>query len=192
DDLAVIDDEHGGQRHAGADLAGERVDGEDVIHRRLLLPATAAHDRVHRELSLCLVWALLGAGPAPIRAGPHAGPERYEGAACLSTRLAKGPPPRIHPVRKIIRRRAGLSPLQVRRAARREPGCRPPRHPGRRRLTRPRLVPDRPTAGSLASGSPAPGSPAPGSPAPGSPASGSLAPGPPAPGPLASGPPASG
>src|SRR5437762_3397346 len=47
DDLAVIDDEHGGQRHAGADLAGERVDGKDVVHRRLLLPATAAHDRVH-------------------------------------------------------------------------------------------------------------------------------------------------
>src|SRR5450631_1290607 len=52
DDLVVIDDEQGGQVHARADLTGERIDGEDVVHRRLLLPATAAHDRVHRELSL--------------------------------------------------------------------------------------------------------------------------------------------
>jgi hypothetical protein len=41
-----------------------------------------------RELSLCLVRAFPGAGPAPIRADPVTGPKRYEGLACLSTRLA--------------------------------------------------------------------------------------------------------
>src|SRR5215470_4169065 len=49
DDLAIIDHEHGRKRHAGPDLTSEGVDGEDVVHRRLLLPATAAHDRVHRR-----------------------------------------------------------------------------------------------------------------------------------------------
>src|SRR5579859_8236953 len=57
DDLAIIDDEHGRQRHAGPDLTGKRVDGEDVVHRRLLLPATAAHDRVHRRTLSLLVRA---------------------------------------------------------------------------------------------------------------------------------------
>src|SRR5207244_7019074 len=57
DDLAIIDDEHGRQRHAGTDLTGKRVDGEDVVHRRLLLPATAAHDRVHRRTLSLLVRA---------------------------------------------------------------------------------------------------------------------------------------
>src|SRR5262249_46432949 len=57
DDLAVIDDEHGRKRHAGPDLTGEGVDGQDVVHRRLLLPATAAHDRVHRRTLSLLVRA---------------------------------------------------------------------------------------------------------------------------------------
>src|ERR1700728_5225457 len=52
DDLVVVYDQHGGQRHAGADLTGELVNRQDIVDRCLLLPATAAHDRVHRELSL--------------------------------------------------------------------------------------------------------------------------------------------
>src|SRR5580658_6030132 len=57
DDVAIIDHEHGRQRHAGTDLTGKCVDGEDVVHRRLLLPATAAHDRVHRSTLSLLVRA---------------------------------------------------------------------------------------------------------------------------------------
>src|SRR6516225_2778912 len=57
DDLAIIDDEHGRKRHAGPDLASEGVDGQHVVHRRLLLPATAAHDRVHRRTLSLLVRA---------------------------------------------------------------------------------------------------------------------------------------
>src|SRR5579871_6631617 len=57
DDLAIIDDEHGRQRHAGTDITGKRIDGEDVVYRRLLLPATAAHDRVHRRTLSLLVRA---------------------------------------------------------------------------------------------------------------------------------------
>src|SRR6266542_2476165 len=57
DDLVVVDDEHGGKRQAGPDLAGELVNGQDVVNGRLLLPAAAAHDRVHRELSLSLMLA---------------------------------------------------------------------------------------------------------------------------------------
>src|SRR6516162_4598784 len=57
DDLAIIDHEHGRERHAGPDLTGEGVDGQDVVHRRLLLPATAAHDRVHRRTLSLLVRA---------------------------------------------------------------------------------------------------------------------------------------
>src|ERR1700727_601429 len=49
DDVAVIHDEQRGQGHTGTNVASKRVDGEYVVHRRLLLPATAAHDRVHRE-----------------------------------------------------------------------------------------------------------------------------------------------
>src|SRR6266516_3089854 len=46
-----------------------------------------------RELSLCLVRALLGCGPAPRqRRSAHTGSQRYEGLACLSTRLAWGSP----------------------------------------------------------------------------------------------------
>src|SRR5215469_9506271 len=51
DDLAVVNYQQSGQRHAGPDLSRQLVDGQDVIHRRLLLPAAAAHDRVHREFS---------------------------------------------------------------------------------------------------------------------------------------------
>src|SRR5262249_44486421 len=57
DDLAIIDHEHGRKRHAGPDLTREGVDGQDVVHRRLLLPATAAHDRVHRRTLSLLVRA---------------------------------------------------------------------------------------------------------------------------------------
>src|SRR5215813_9739940 len=57
DDLAVIDHEHGRKRHAGPDLTSEGVDGQDVVYRRLLLPATAAHDRVHRRTLSLLVRA---------------------------------------------------------------------------------------------------------------------------------------
>src|SRR5712691_11773189 len=55
DHIAVVNHEHGRQLHAGADFTGELVNGQDVIDRRLLLPAAAAHDRVHaRTLSpLC-------------------------------------------------------------------------------------------------------------------------------------------
>src|SRR6516225_3220946 len=48
---------HARQRHAGTDLTGKRVDGENVVQRRLLLPATAAHDRVHRRSLSLLVRA---------------------------------------------------------------------------------------------------------------------------------------
>src|SRR5215475_8257098 len=44
-----------------------------------------------RELSLCLVRALLWCGPAPCqRRSAHTGSQRYEGLACLGTRLAWG------------------------------------------------------------------------------------------------------
>src|SRR5207244_2420876 len=52
DHLAVVDHQDGGQGQGGARLTGQLVDGQDVVNRRLLLPAAAAHDRVHRELSL--------------------------------------------------------------------------------------------------------------------------------------------
>src|SRR6185437_12617885 len=55
--LAAINDEHGRQRHGGANLTGELVDGQDVVYRRPFLPAAAANDRVHeRTLSF---WASL-------------------------------------------------------------------------------------------------------------------------------------
>src|SRR6516162_1519584 len=57
DDLAIIDHENSRKRNAGPDLTSEGVDGQDVVHRRLLLPATAAHDRVHRRTLSLLVRA---------------------------------------------------------------------------------------------------------------------------------------
>src|SRR6266496_4786832 len=45
DDLVVVDDEHGGKRQAGPDLAGELVNGQDLVNGRPLLPAAAAHKR---------------------------------------------------------------------------------------------------------------------------------------------------
>src|SRR6516164_11218463 len=57
DDLAIIYHENGRKRNAGPDLTSEGVDGQDVVHRRLLLPATAAHDRVHRRTLSLLVRA---------------------------------------------------------------------------------------------------------------------------------------
>src|SRR5215470_18609394 len=63
DDLAVIDHEHGRKRHAGPDLTSEGADGQDVVYRRLLLPATAADDRVHRRTLSLLVRAHRAAPP---------------------------------------------------------------------------------------------------------------------------------
>src|SRR5215831_16478271 len=96
DDLAVVDDEHGGQRHAGADLTSERVDGEDVVHRRFLLPATAAHDRVHEALSFTF------AGPWR---RPAAADRSKRGSPACSQIL--GALPRIRPALalQVIRRR---------------------------------------------------------------------------------------
>src|ERR1700733_923586 len=56
DDLAAVHDEQGRQHHAGSDVTRQLVDGQDVVYRRPLLPAAAAHDRVHRE-SLLFVLA---------------------------------------------------------------------------------------------------------------------------------------
>src|SRR5712692_4864352 len=49
DHLAVIHDENGRQRDGRANLTGELVHGQDVVNRRLLLPAAAANDRVHER-----------------------------------------------------------------------------------------------------------------------------------------------
>src|SRR5262249_3641998 len=77
DDLAVVYDKHGRQRDALADLTRQLVDGQDVVYGRLLLPATAAHDRVHREFS-------------PLCASPRETPSRRR--ACLTLRCrAIGP-----------------------------------------------------------------------------------------------------
>src|SRR5262249_51470000 len=77
DDLAVVYDKHGRQRDALADLTRQLVDGQDVVYGRLLLPATAAHDRVHREFS-------------PLCASPREIPSRRR--ACLTLRCrAIGP-----------------------------------------------------------------------------------------------------
>src|SRR5579863_4265064 len=51
DDPLAVDHQQGGQRDGGAMLARQLVDGHDVIERDLLLPAAAAHNRVHRVLS---------------------------------------------------------------------------------------------------------------------------------------------
>src|ERR1700722_11676007 len=57
DDVAVIHDEHGRQRHSGANLTGELVDGEDIVNRCPFLPAAAANDRVHERTLFSLVPA---------------------------------------------------------------------------------------------------------------------------------------
>src|SRR5215475_3507281 len=105
-----------------------------------------------RELSLCLVRALLW-----VRARTASTPIRTlelsdtRGSPALAPGWPGGPPPRIHPVGKVIRPCAELSPLLATRAASpgpgrrpgccppvcsppgcRPPGCCPPRHPGRR------------------------------------------------------------
>src|SRR4029077_7287817 len=43
-------------------------------------------------LSLPCAGSPWGAGPHRVNADPHTGSQRYEGLACLSTRLAWGPP----------------------------------------------------------------------------------------------------
>src|SRR5690348_3071206 len=94
DDLAIIDDKHGRQRHAGTNLTGKRVDGEDVVHRRLLLPATAAHDRVHRRTLSLLVRAQ--------RAVPPGADHRHE-EGLASSAPDPGTQPWIRPVRWHLR-----------------------------------------------------------------------------------------
>src|SRR5487761_942768 len=47
--VVTVHDEQDGKRERGAHLTGQAVHGEDVVYRRLLLPAAAAHDRVHRN-----------------------------------------------------------------------------------------------------------------------------------------------
>src|SRR6266568_7888824 len=49
DHLLAIHDEHGRQRHGGADIAGELVHGQDVVNGRPVLIAAAANDRVHER-----------------------------------------------------------------------------------------------------------------------------------------------
>src|SRR6516164_3781399 len=95
DDLAIIDHENGRKRHAGPDLTSEGVDGQDVVHRRLLLPATAAHDRVHRR-TLSLLVRAHRAVPAP------SGPRTRRGARqpCTGTLATQ---PWIRPVRWVFR-----------------------------------------------------------------------------------------
>src|SRR5438034_5530313 len=79
-----------------------------------------------RELSLCLVRALLW-----VRARTASTPIRTldlsdtRGLPALAPGWPGGPPPRIHPVGKIIRQCAELSPLLAMRAARLRPGRRP-------------------------------------------------------------------
>src|SRR5215469_8199030 len=62
DHLAAINDEHGRQRHGGANLTGELVDGQDVVHRRPFLPAAAANDRVHERTLSSWGQPAVGAG----------------------------------------------------------------------------------------------------------------------------------
>ena len=51
DHLPAIHDQHGRQRHGGTNLTGKLVNSQDVVNRRPFLPAAAANNRVHEELS---------------------------------------------------------------------------------------------------------------------------------------------
>src|SRR6202034_3407187 len=90
------------QRHAGADLTGELVNRQDIVDRCLLLPATAAHDRVHRELSL-----------------PYAGPPRDPRLRSSSIDanwpacVAHGPDPSVLPPACPTRRPQRISDIQA-------------------------------------------------------------------------------
>src|SRR5579859_3198273 len=132
--VAAVDDEQGGQREGGANLTGKAVHGEDVIHRRLLLPAAAAHDRVHRNsLSvMCGPAAILTTAdgrrlPAqaqpPPRSSLHAGiarPGRAELTGYQILALPDSRPP-SRPTRRS--RPAGKAPaIEDRRASTHEPG----------------------------------------------------------------------
>src|SRR5215472_340515 len=94
DDLAVIYHQHRRQSHAGPDVPRQLVDGQDVIYRRLLLPAAAAHDRVHREFT-------------PLCASPRENPAGVGLAChCALRHRAAGPPDPVHaPTIKRIRPR---------------------------------------------------------------------------------------
>src|SRR5262249_43096225 len=69
--------------------------GEDVLHRRLLLPATAAHDRVHRRTLSLLVRAQ--------RAVPLGADNRHEEGLASFAPGTLGTQPRIRPVRWHLR-----------------------------------------------------------------------------------------
>src|SRR6201996_2037376 len=52
DHRVIVNDQDGGQRDAGTDVAGKLVDVQDVVNRHFFLPAACAHNRVHpRTLS---------------------------------------------------------------------------------------------------------------------------------------------
>src|SRR5215471_770980 len=94
-DLAIIDHEHGRKRHTGPDLTSEGVDGQDVVYRRLLLPATAAHDRVHRRTLSLLVRAH--------RADPRLRIEDTNGGLASLAPGTLATQPWIRPVRWVFR-----------------------------------------------------------------------------------------
>src|SRR6266699_3938195 len=152
-----------------------------------------------RELSLCLVRALLGCGPAPRqRRSAHTGSQRYEGLACLSTRLAWGSPTPYPSWGQDYQTMRGAQPAACYAggpsttgspAAGVPPGSlgtavlpASPSRPGASGAWKPAGCPPGtcpagpPASSSTAPESPAPNTPA-GSQAPGSPASGSPAPG---------------
>src|SRR5262249_3428195 len=135
DDLAVIDDEHGRKRHAGPDLTSEGVDGQDVVHRRHLLPATAAHDRVHRRTLSLLVRAhrvaprlrtkdTKGGSPALHR---HTGNPALDSSRALGLQVIRPrrPPMPPAPPARVARRPCRAGP------ARAWPPCAPPGPAGR-------------------------------------------------------------
>src|SRR5215472_9141793 len=172
DDLAIIDHEHGRKRHAGPDLTSEGVDGQDVVHRRLLLPATAAHDRVHRR-TLSLLVRAHRVVPAP------SGPRTRRGARQPCTGHPGNPAldPSCALGLQVIRpRRPPMPPAPSAPAPRPcpvdpAPGWRPDAGAVRRTAAPTRYPPARPRRRRAAP--PRPGSPRPGSPRSGSPRSGS-------------------
>ena len=141
-----------------SDITGELVHGQDIVDRRLLLPAAAAHDRVHRSTlsPLCGPAARPRSRSTPARTGSPAiaddHPVAYATGRCLmrrpqrvSDRTGITLPPAVRPVparrhrarrhrarHHRARRHAGLGPLTV---ARHQPARRQPARslPARRR-----------------------------------------------------------